>query len=51
MKHGFMPFVRQPENKKTGTRLVSQLLVPVFLSVLLYGSVPIAICLVGVGSH
>ncbi len=30
MQYGDMPFVRQPENKKAGTRLVSRLLVPAF---------------------
>jgi len=30
MQHDDMPFVRQPENKKAGTRPVSRLLVPAF---------------------
>jgi len=33
MLYIFMPFERQSENKKTGTRLVFLLLVPVFKSV------------------
>jgi len=51
MKHGFMPFERQSENKKQAQGWFPSCLC-LFLKVfLLYGGVPIATCLMCVGSH
>jgi hypothetical protein len=51
MQHISMPFEREPENKKQAQGWFSSCLC-LFLKVfLLYGGVPIATCLVRVGSH
>jgi len=51
MQHFYMPFVRQPRNKKAGTRPVSRLLVPAFLKVYLLCGVATNPCLARVIGH
>jgi hypothetical protein len=51
MQHGYMPFVRQPINKKAGTRPVPWLLVPAFLKVYLLCGVATMMCMVRVVGH
>ena len=51
MQHDDMPFVRQPINRKAGTRPVSRLLVPAFLKVYLLCGVATNRCLARVVGH
>lgn len=51
MQHDDMPFVRQPINKKAGTRPVSRLLVPAFLKAYLLCGVATNLCLARVIDH
>ena len=51
MQHIYMPFVRQPINKKADTRPVSRLLVPAFLKAYLLCGVATMMCMVRVVGH